>query len=80
MASAPEERWESVAERRIREAMERGDFDSLPGSGRPLPDAGTPYDEMWWVKRWIERERHAASGSSGEPVGTPPGAGDGTVP
>ncbi len=57
MAGAPEERWESVAERRIREAMERGDFDDLPGSGRPLPDAGTPYDEMWWVKRWMARER-----------------------
>ncbi len=28
--------FEIVAERRIREAMERGEFDKLPGAGRPL--------------------------------------------
>ncbi len=28
--------FEKVAERRIREAMERGDFDNLEGKGRPL--------------------------------------------
>jgi len=27
---------DELAERRIREAMERGEFDALPGSGRPL--------------------------------------------
>jgi len=27
---------EAIAERRIRQAMERGEFDDLPGSGRPL--------------------------------------------
>jgi hypothetical protein len=47
--------YESVVERRIREAMERGDFDDLPGIGKPLPDAGQPYDEMWWVKAWRRR-------------------------
>ncbi len=57
------ERWESVAERRIREAMERGEFDGLIGTGRPLPDAGVPYDEMWWVKRWIARERLGGVGA-----------------
>lgn len=46
---------ESVVERRIREAMERGEFDDLPGTGRPLPGAGEPYDEMWWVKAWLRR-------------------------
>ena len=29
--------WESAVERQIREAQERGDFDDLPGRGRPLP-------------------------------------------
>ena len=38
---------ESVVERRIREAMDRGEFDDLPGIGEPLPDAGRPYDELW---------------------------------
>lgn len=28
--------FEIIAERRIREAMERGEFDDLPGAGRPL--------------------------------------------
>ena len=27
-----------VAERKIREAMERGEFDNLSGSGKPLPE------------------------------------------
>ena len=29
--------WESDVERQIREAQERGDFDDLPGRGKPLP-------------------------------------------
>lgn len=29
--------WESIVERQIREAMERGAFDELPHRGRPLP-------------------------------------------
>ena len=48
---------ESIVERRIREAAERGEFDDLPGAGRPLPDLDKPYDEMWWVKNLIEREQ-----------------------
>ncbi|MDQ6671885.1 MAG: DUF1992 domain-containing protein, partial [Chloroflexota bacterium] len=29
--------WESAVEQQIREAQERGDFDNLPGKGKPLP-------------------------------------------
>jgi hypothetical protein len=28
--------WESAVDRQIREAQERGDFDNLPGTGKPL--------------------------------------------
>ena len=42
-------------ERKIREAMERGEFDDLPGSGKPLQDLND--DPMWWVKKWIKREQ-----------------------
>ena len=49
--------FESVADRQIREAMERGEFDDLPGTGEPLPDAGAQYDPAWWAKKWIERDR-----------------------
>ena len=49
-------RWESVVEAQIRRAQERGDFDRLPGHGKPIPGAGEPDDELWWVKGLIRRE------------------------
>jgi hypothetical protein len=52
--------YESVVDRRIREAQERGEFDNLPGAGKPLPGAGGEYDEDWWVRDWIRREGEAA--------------------
>ncbi|GGC80644.1 hypothetical protein GCM10011512_04250 [Tersicoccus solisilvae] len=50
------DRFESLAERRIREAMERGDFDDLPLAGQPL-DFSDVDDPQWWIKRWMEREQ-----------------------
>ena len=44
-------RFESWVEKRIREASERGEFENLPGAGKPLRGLGRPYDEMWWVKQ-----------------------------
>lgn len=41
----------------VRHAMERGDFDDLPGAGKPIPDLGAQHDPDWWVKQLIERER-----------------------
>lgn len=38
-------RWESLVERRIREAMEQGDFDALPGEGKPLDLEVNPYED-----------------------------------
>lgn len=49
-------RWESVLDRQVREAQERGAFDDLPGAGRPLPGLDGPDDELWWVRGWIRRE------------------------
>jgi hypothetical protein len=43
-------------ERRIREATERGEFDDLPGAGRPIADLDKPHDELWWVKQKLRRE------------------------
>jgi hypothetical protein len=48
--------YESSIDRQLREATERGEFDNLPGSGKPLSDHGREYDEDWWVKDWLERE------------------------
>ena len=48
--------FESYADRQIREAIERGEFDDLPGAGRPLKD-GDVYDPAWWAKGLVLRER-----------------------
>lgn len=54
MESVPYESW---VERQIREATERGEFDNLPGAGRPLPGLNGRDQEDWWVKSFLERER-----------------------
>ncbi len=41
----------------IKRAMERGEFDDLPGKGKPLGDLGSLDDRDWWLKKLIERER-----------------------
>ncbi len=41
----------------IKQAMERGEFDDLPGAGKPLGDLGSPYDRDWWLKKLVEREQ-----------------------
>ncbi len=46
-----------IAEDRIREAMEQGKFDNLPGTGKPLRDLDDPVDEFWWLRKWFQRER-----------------------
>ncbi|MEU4225056.1 DUF1992 domain-containing protein [Nonomuraea sp. NPDC026600] len=48
--------FESWIDRQIREATERGEFDNLPGAGKPLPDLDKPYDEMWWIKQKVRSE------------------------
>ncbi|MBT8198872.1 MAG: DUF1992 domain-containing protein [Acidimicrobiia bacterium] len=44
----------ALAERRIQEAIEAGDLD-VP-AGAEIRGLDQPYDPMWWVKAWIERE------------------------
>ena len=46
-------RWVDL---QVRRAMERGEFDDLPGAGKPLELPET-HDPDWWVKRLIEREQ-----------------------
>lgn len=50
--SQPFENW---IDRQIREATERGEFDNLPGSGKPLTNLAKS-DENWWIKQKLERE------------------------
>jgi len=44
-------RWVDL---QIERAMARGEFDNLPGAGKPLPPMDT--DPDWWLKKLIERE------------------------
>ncbi|GAA3495956.1 DUF1992 domain-containing protein [Streptomyces prasinosporus] len=49
--------FESWADKQIRDAEARGEFERLPGAGRPLPrEVESTYDELWWVKRKMARE------------------------
>jgi hypothetical protein len=43
----------------IRQAMDRGDFDDLPGAGKPIADLGESHDPNWWLKKLVEREHVA---------------------
>lgn len=40
----------------IQLAIRRGDFDDLPGAGKPLEGLGTHNDPDWWIRRKIETE------------------------
>lgn len=51
---------EGWIDKQIREAIERGDFDDLPGAGKPLRGV-EDRDPDWWVKQMMEREGLDAS-------------------
>jgi hypothetical protein len=53
----PDGGFQSWVDQRIREAQERGEFDNLPGAGKPIPDLDKPYDELWWIRRKLHEEK-----------------------
>jgi hypothetical protein len=57
-----EARFESLVDQQIRAAQERGEFDDLPGKGKPLPGWGRPDDGLWWVRQFMDREGLPADG------------------
>ncbi|PXY22237.1 DUF1992 domain-containing protein [Prauserella muralis] len=48
--------FESWVDKQIREAQERGEFDNLPGAGKPLPGAGGRVEENEWLRDFVRRE------------------------
>jgi hypothetical protein len=48
-------------EQQIRAGIERGEFENLPGKGKPLdaiqPGTDVQRDEDWWLKAKLRRER-----------------------
>ena len=51
------EQQQTWVDLQIRQAMARGAFDNLPGTGKPIEDLGTEHDPDWWLKRMIKREQ-----------------------
>jgi hypothetical protein len=51
------QRQHAYVDLQIQEAMKRGDFDNLPGAGKPIKNLGAQHDPDWWVKQLIEREK-----------------------
>jgi hypothetical protein len=62
--------WETVTERLIREAQERGEFEDLPHHGKPLPSRNNPYvgdmglaydmlQDAGIAPPWIEADKEA---------------------
>jgi hypothetical protein len=47
--------FETWVDRQIREAADRGEFDNLPGAGKPLPNWGDA-GENWWLRSYLQRE------------------------
>lgn len=41
----------------IQQAIRRGEFDDLPGAGKPIPGLGESHDPDWWIRRKIESEK-----------------------
>ncbi|WP_312856363.1 DnaJ family domain-containing protein [Nocardioides pelophilus] len=58
-ARARMEQQHTWVDLQIKRAIERGDFDDLPGAGKPITGLGEQHDPEWWVKQLVERERIA---------------------
>jgi hypothetical protein len=56
-AAARIENQASWVDQQIRVAMAKGEFDNLPGAGKPIKDLGSQHDPDWWLKKLIEREQ-----------------------
>jgi hypothetical protein len=54
LAGQPVETWVDQA---IQQAQRRGDFDNLPGAGKPLRSLDRPDDPDWWLKGLLQREQ-----------------------
>ncbi|NNV09079.1 DUF1992 domain-containing protein, partial [Geobacillus sp. MMMUD3] len=47
---------DAVAESAIDKAVRRGDFDNLPGMGKPLKGLHSSEDPDWWIKQKLDAE------------------------
>jgi hypothetical protein len=54
-----------VAENKLRAAIDAGEFENLPGMGKPSPLIDEPYDPFWWIKRKLRQENLPADPRAG---------------
>jgi hypothetical protein len=46
-----------IADDKLRAAYAAGEFDNLPGLGKPHEIFDEPYDPFWWIRRKLRREQ-----------------------
>lgn len=56
-ARARIQQQQTWVDQQVQQAIRRGDFDNLPGAGKPIEGLGGEHDPDWWIKRLVERER-----------------------
>jgi hypothetical protein len=54
-----------IAENKILTAIDAGDFDNLPGLGKPSRLINEPYDPFWWIRSKLRQEQLPAHPADG---------------
>ena len=49
--------YETWIDRLVRQSQEQGEFDNLPGAGKPIPNLDRPYDLTNWLADKLKREK-----------------------
>ena len=49
--------FQTWIDQQIKKAEDEGEFDDLPGKGKPIVNPTATYDPDWWAKKWVKRER-----------------------
>ena len=65
MPLGSERAMQVVAENKLLAAIEAGEFDNLPGFGKPSPLIDEPYDPLWWIRRKLRQENLPADPRDG---------------
>ena len=45
-----------ISDAKIEQAIKEGEFDNLPGFGKPVEFDEMSCDSNWWIRRKVERE------------------------
>jgi len=48
--------WTSWIDQQVAAAERRGEFENLPGKGKPIEGLDQPYDHDWWLRQKMKAE------------------------